>query len=459
MAKKILIYGLGIFFSKIIVFLLIPIYTRCFSTTDYGYYDVLVTNLTMLVSIAFIEVWSGTLRFMFDYENPYKPIKAVIKIIPFLGIFYFIGILILSFIMDIKYPIVTVLFGLSYFLFTIYNSICRGLQKNVDYIISGVISATFSSVLSIICVVLLKKGIVYVLISQTLGYLLASLYVEIRTKALRYSLCEKAETVVSKEVVKYCFPLMINSFSFLFLGTYNKNYILKVLGESASGYYAFILKFSSILSIIISIFTLSWQEVAFQNSNSEDRAKKYTYYLNGFIKIVGLSIPLYCIFLYKACPIIGGKQYIESVQYIPLSILATFIAEFSGILSILIAVNKKTTPILISTVVGAIVNVILMQITVNCLGINAASLSLLIAYIFIGTIRYLCGKKHTGAIIKPRNFLIMCIEMLCVIITYNIQNDVILYILFCFCLIIAFVINKDTIIIALNKIKKGKNIL
>lgn len=45
MAKKILIYGLGIFFSKIIVFLLIPIYTRCFSTTDYGYYDVLVTNL------------------------------------------------------------------------------------------------------------------------------------------------------------------------------------------------------------------------------------------------------------------------------------------------------------------------------------------------------------------------------------------------------------------------------
>lgn len=83
MAKKILVYGLGIFFSKIIVFLLIPIYTRCFSTTDYGYYDVLVTNLTMLVSIAFIEVWSGTLRFMFDYENPYKPIKAVIKIIPF----------------------------------------------------------------------------------------------------------------------------------------------------------------------------------------------------------------------------------------------------------------------------------------------------------------------------------------------------------------------------------------
>ena len=36
MAKKILIYGLGIFFSKIIVFLIIPIYTRSFSTTDYG---------------------------------------------------------------------------------------------------------------------------------------------------------------------------------------------------------------------------------------------------------------------------------------------------------------------------------------------------------------------------------------------------------------------------------------
>ena len=37
MFKKIVIYGLGTFFSKILVFLLVPLYTHVFSPTEYGY--------------------------------------------------------------------------------------------------------------------------------------------------------------------------------------------------------------------------------------------------------------------------------------------------------------------------------------------------------------------------------------------------------------------------------------
>ena len=69
MLKRIVIYGFGTFFGKIIVFLLVPIYTRYLSPADYGQYDVVYSTMQMLVSICYLEIWTGALRFLFDYNS------------------------------------------------------------------------------------------------------------------------------------------------------------------------------------------------------------------------------------------------------------------------------------------------------------------------------------------------------------------------------------------------------
>ena len=83
MKKTLLIYGIGIIFSKILVFLMVPIYTRIFSLSDYGYYDVIISDVQMLVSISFIEIWSGILRYMFSKNKKETPIKCYFKLLPF----------------------------------------------------------------------------------------------------------------------------------------------------------------------------------------------------------------------------------------------------------------------------------------------------------------------------------------------------------------------------------------
>ena len=96
MKKRILIYGIGTFFSKILVFLMVPVYTRVFSTSDFGYYDVLISDMQMIVSISFVEIWSGIIRFMFEDENRYRPIKTMLRMTPVLMMFYAAGVFILS---------------------------------------------------------------------------------------------------------------------------------------------------------------------------------------------------------------------------------------------------------------------------------------------------------------------------------------------------------------------------
>lgn len=91
MQKKMMIYGIGIFASKLLVFFMVPVYTRTFSVADYGYYDVIISNVQMIASISFIEIWSGIIRFMFDYKDCYKPLKIFRKLFPIFLVIYIIS--------------------------------------------------------------------------------------------------------------------------------------------------------------------------------------------------------------------------------------------------------------------------------------------------------------------------------------------------------------------------------
>ena len=147
------------------------------------------------------------------------------------------------------------------------------------------------------------------------------------------------------------------------------------MGESASGQYAYVSKFSAIVSIIISIYSLAWQEQAFLYADREDRGDIYAYYINNFIKCIGLAIPSYILLSCFASPYIGGNGYLQATILIPMIVLSAFLADLSGIFSVVIAVNERTDQTFISTVMGAIVNVILVNFLVKKYGANGASLS------------------------------------------------------------------------------------
>ncbi len=412
MLKKILIYGLGTFFSKVLVFFMIPIYTRFFSPGDYGYYDVIISNMQMVISISFIEIWSGIIRFMFEYKDRYKPVKIFLVLCPVFLILYIISIFILSKTIEIKYLWGTVFFGISYLLFNVGSSICRGLEKNTDYVISGMICSVVSCTLGCVAAVRYNYNISYLITSQALGYLISSIYIEFRTKAYINALKSDARIHEFKEMIYFCFPLMLNAFGYTFLETYNKNVLLRLFGEEAAGFYALALKFSAIASILISIYSLAWQEEAFIKSKDKNRSQIYTYHINQYMKFVGFAIPVYIAISFYAAPYIGGKNFLNTQKFIPLAIISVFISSVSGVLSTIIAVQKNTIHLLLSTMAGAAINICLMTIFPYYFFEQASSFSLCIAYLFIVFWRYCVSKKGCSISINLKICVGIVLELL-----------------------------------------------
>lgn len=83
------IYFIGTVLHKLITFFLLPIYTKYIDKADLGTYDLATAYINFLCSILFLDIWSGIMRFAFEYEGEErkKPITSGIAISPVLRYF------------------------------------------------------------------------------------------------------------------------------------------------------------------------------------------------------------------------------------------------------------------------------------------------------------------------------------------------------------------------------------
>ena len=75
--KNVGLLTLSNFGSKILVFLLVPIYTRLLSTEEYGIYDIYLTTITLLIPVLSLNIVEAVMRFALD-----RKIEKKVKCFP-----------------------------------------------------------------------------------------------------------------------------------------------------------------------------------------------------------------------------------------------------------------------------------------------------------------------------------------------------------------------------------------
>ena len=132
----------GQFSSKILSFLLIPLYTSILSTEEYGIYDIIVTTVTLLTPFLTLVISEAILRFAIDndYDNRYVLTIGVTLVVLGSGVLILLSP-IFSFIGSIaKYRIWIVVFFFVMNLHTVLIQFLKGINKVTQYSIMGVIS-------------------------------------------------------------------------------------------------------------------------------------------------------------------------------------------------------------------------------------------------------------------------------------------------------------------------------
>lgn len=134
------------FGTKILSFLLVPLYTRFLSTGAYGTYDLFNSTIMLLIPILTIQISDGVLRFALDKLNNEEQLYAIGMRITMLGFLVLTIVTVIFKLFNIfpifgKYSLMFLLLYLSATLNQLFENLARGLEKVAALAVSGLLSS------------------------------------------------------------------------------------------------------------------------------------------------------------------------------------------------------------------------------------------------------------------------------------------------------------------------------
>ena len=412
-AKKFLkssfIYFVGNILTKIISFFLLPMYTNYIPTGGMGYYDVINTYMNIIVPIVSVTIWAAILRYCFDFENRDDKYKVIFNaMFALFGsvIVYSIAAIILGFVGSIKYLLLIYLMGIAMMLQNCYSNMVRALGYNVTFAASGVVGGLVNCGSNVVMILFLHMQEESLFIALTLGLFAQVVVMESKVKFLRHISFQLYNKRLLVNMLRYSFPLALNSTCFWFLSSYDKIGISRILGLEANGIYSIAGKYTYIVGLVSDCFALAMQEMLYSMGNQkEGKTEFYTITSNYYIKFLMYGLLLLLPFVYFTFPILIGKGYSAAFPLIPIYLLATVENVYSGFLGDIFAAEKKTTAVFYSTVVAAGVNVAVFHLLVGTMGVQAANIALTLGFLANIIIRIIILRKEFPLTIDYKMFL------------------------------------------------------
>lgn len=391
------IYFVGNVLTKVISFLLLPLYTNYITTEGMGYFDLANSYMNIIVPIICVTIWSGILRFVYDYNDQrgkYKVIFNAMIVFAFATGVFTIGSIVLGLNYNIKDMSLIYIMGLSMMLQNCYSNITRGLGYNATFALSGIIGGLVNCVSNIIMILCFGMGEESLFIALTIGLFTQVVIMEAKVKFLHNVSLKMFDKKLLGSMLKYCVPVAVNSACYWFLSSYNRISISNILGLEANGIYSIAGKYTYVIGLVSTCFSLAMQELLYSMGNEkEGKSEFYNRTANYYVKFLMFGLILLMPMVVVSFPILIGNNYSAAFNLIPLYLFATVGSIFAGFLGDIFAAEKNTNILFYTTIISSVVNVVLFHVLVNSLGTQAANISLSVAYIVMIIMRLLFLKK------------------------------------------------------------------
>ena len=226
----------------------------------------------------------------------------------------------------------------------------------------------------------LKLGLNGLLLATIIAGAVALLYLVKAAKIYKYIHITRFNFKELKGLLKYSIPLVPNTVSWWIVNSCDKLIVTYVLGIEYNAIYAAASKIPHIYNIMYNAFYMAWQESASLNSEQSDISEYYSNVFKNLYKILSGIMILLIAFTPILFIILLGENYKEAYYQIPILYIAMFLCSFANFYAGIYIAMKKTKAVAGSTVMAAVINLVVDLLLIKIIGLYAASISTLVAY-------------------------------------------------------------------------------
>lgn len=457
LVKNTAVIALGSFGSKAISFFMLPIFTRILTRNDYGKIDFFTTTVSLLMPFLTLGIVEAVFRFtMGDINDEEKSrVLSSALIINVIGTAAFLAVSpILYKIRSISELAIYMVFAIAISsVSSVFKTFVRAQQKLAVYAIGDIIHTVSFATFGIVFVAVLRYGVQGYLLATILSGIADILYLIIAGKIYSYISFRKISITKIKAMLKYSLPMIPNNLSWWIMNVSDRYLLIFFLGFASNGIYSVSYKFMSLITILNGIFYQAWQISAVQQYNQKDKNVFYSNVFKILYTFLLFTVIIFAIILKPLVSLMTGSDFYEAWNYIPFLFFGAVFSAFSSFFGVGYIASKKSIGAFRTSIIGAGINFGINICFIPILGIQAAALSTMLAFLTMWIVRIFETRKYFQITINWRiltfNLLLAAISLFANFIpVYGIAWQIAATIVFIYA-------NRREIILILSKIKKA----
>ena len=457
---------IGNFSSKVLVFLLVPFYTRILSTSEYGTYDLLYSTVQLLFPILSLNIIDGVMRFAINTDH--KSLKYIfstgLRFVTISIILLSIGTVISAFCFhyDIlgKYWTEFILLYIGYGSYNLSMQFAKGLEDIKGISIAGVIGTAVMIGGNLIFLLVIDIGLKGYFYAYFLSFAIPTLFLVVKDKMYTYiesNLFYYKKDGIGKEMMLYSTPLIFNTLSWNINNVADRYAVTWFQGLDANGVYSVAYKVPAILNSIQVIFIQAWQLSAIKEFGDTKGEEFYKSTYNGCHVIMVLLCSVIIGFTRILAKMLFAKDFYEAWVFVPTLLLYIVFNTLSGTIGGVFSATKDAKAIANTAVIGALTNIVLNIVLVFLCGAEGAAIATVISSIVIWALRIRVSKKYINLDIDyPKHFVAYAILMIQAVTMTTIMNKL-AYIIQVMMFGILLILNRSLIMEVCDQLAKHRN--
>lgn len=449
LAKNTIIITIGKICTQLITFFLLPLYTGILSTEEYGAVDLLNTLVSLLLPIVTFQVEQAVFRELIEVrgknDKESRIISSAVITVIFQCIVYLIIFALISPFINNHYKFFLATNVVANIFLSLLLQIARGFGDNKKYAFASFISALSTIIFNVLFLVVIKLGANGMLLGTMLGQIVATIYLFISLKLYKYLKVKDYKKEVIKSLWKYSLPLIPNAISWWVFNASDRVIASAFLGIDQNGILAASLKFSAVFITFYNIFNMSWTEsisIAIKDDDVNDYFNRMLNIVLRLFTAIGVGMIACMPFVF---PIMINEKFSAGYGLVPISIIGSLFNVVVGLISVIYVAEKNTKAIASTSIVSAVINIIVHLVLIKFIGLYAAVISTFVAFFVMSIYRLMDASKRYFKIKIDMKFIIQSIiALIFVFVSYYINNIYLNVFVVLFAVLFAIYINKDS---------------
>lgn len=397
LAGNVVILAIGQLSSKLLVYIMLKFYQNALGTAGYGQVGNIIYACDLLMNVVSLSMASGVLRFALEKANDGKSVfSTAINIVLTSSAVFLLFVPLIGFIPMLKgYEWLIYIYVVLAALKDVCSFYVRARVSVVLYSLDGIITTVMNVLFNLLFLGVFHFGVTGYVFSIVLANVTSMIFLFTAGRLYKeYSPLRRDRTLRSA-MLRYSVPLMPTMIMWWIISGSDSFMVTMFVGDDANGIYQFAYKFPNLVILVLGVFMQAWRMSAITERNSRTVSNFYSNIFSMlqtvlFLASAGIMLILHPMIM----PLFAGEGFNSAYFYVPMLLLASIFQSFNSFLSSIYEASQKTTHSLISSIIGAVSNIVLNLILIPLMGVMGAAVATMLSYLIVFIYRIVDTRKY-----------------------------------------------------------------